>query len=207
MERRRISISFVGVFEKPQNTINLDNKFCRDLFGLPYETINGLGPEGYIIRLNNKPFPLVLLNSNKIIFKAAEEDKLDEYISKFVDKIINANFTAYGINYEYEWTGLKGFSQEWIWNHFFRKDLKTPSPYHISSSIKFSLGLNENELANIEIQPRFDNPNAIFASINHHHQVTLSGFPSKQELHDLIANSENQLKQKIFNTLIENKDA
>lgn len=47
MEKSRISIAYVGVLSpsKENLTFELDNKFCRDLFGQPYDTVNGMTPE------------------------------------------------------------------------------------------------------------------------------------------------------------------
>ena len=78
MEKGRlICLSFVGVLKQPLMVIpNMDGKFCRELFGMPYETFNGITPDGYAIALNNKPFPLVVISPTKIIIKAESKDIL-----------------------------------------------------------------------------------------------------------------------------------
>lgn len=205
MKRNRISVSFVGVFEKALPLIPpLDNKFCRDLFGMPYETVNGLTAEGYVIRVNEEFCPLVVINSQRIIFKAEEEIKLDEYVSKFKEKFVNTKLTAYGLNYEYEWIDLPAKADVWMWNHFYRKEIATPTNFHVSSKLQFSIGLSDNEVANVEIEPRANIQNGIFVSINHHHQISMSGLPGKEKLQGLISHSEEILGNVLFKNIIEN---
>lgn len=76
-----ICLSFVAVLKRPLMVIpNMDGKFCRELFGMPYETFNGITPDGYVIAINNKPFPLIVISPTKIIFKAENKDVLLKYV-------------------------------------------------------------------------------------------------------------------------------
>ena len=81
MNKKCISISFVGVLSQPINLPMLSNDFCQGLFGNPSETFNGLTPEGYVIALNNKPMPMIVFNPQKFIFKASSLEELAKYIA------------------------------------------------------------------------------------------------------------------------------
>ena len=75
-----ICLSFVGVLKQPLPIIpNMESRFCRDLFGMPYDTFNGITPEGYVIAINGKPFPMVVVSPTKIIIKAESKDSLIKY--------------------------------------------------------------------------------------------------------------------------------
>ena len=124
MEKGRlICLSFVGVLKQPLMVIpNMDGKFCRELFGMPYETFNGITPDGYAIALNNKPFPLVVISPTKIIIKAESKDILLKYVGAVKEELFKMNIpislSAFGINSEYQWLGLEENADTWLWNHF-----------------------------------------------------------------------------------------
>lgn len=205
MKKNRLTISFVGVYEKPMQFIpSFDNKFCRDLFGKPYETTNGLTPEGYAITITGKPSPLVLINPNKIVFKSGDDDTLALYVSKFIDKLPKTNFMAYGINYEYECLELSESSDSWLWKHFFRNGIVTPNDFHICNHLKISLGVNDKETLNVEMEPRAGVEKGLFISCNHHHQEELSELPSKEVLSNIINKSTECINKVLFKNLIEN---
>jgi hypothetical protein len=213
MESNRISISFVGVYESPIPFIpQLDNKFCRDLFGRPYETTNGLTPEGYAISLANRPYPLVLINPAKIIFKASNDTDLEEYvnafssyISKNPDKLPIKKFSAFGINYELEYLKLGKRADLWMWQHFVRADIKTPNEFHALNHLKFTLGVNEREALNFEIEPRAGVEDGIFVSCNHHHQIPMDGLPQKEELQSIIQKSQECLDEVLNKNILEDE--
>ena len=203
MEKSRISIAYVGVLSpsKENLTFELDNKFCRDLFGQPYDTVNGMTPEGYVIRIGSRPFPLGVINPLKLIIKAESIDQLTEYISKLSLLFKDYKFIAYGINYEYETINMKEDPKKWLWEQFIKESISTPNDFHVCSGIKLSYGLNESELLNIDIEPR-NGANGLFFSINHHHQIETKGLPSTDEIKDIIDTSYQCVEKDFFNNLM-----
>lgn len=206
---RLICLSFVGVLKQPLSVIpNMDSKFCRDLFDTPYETFNGLTPEGYAIAINNKPFPMVVISPTKIIVKADNRDSLIKYVEavKLELKKMNVpvSLIAFGINREYQWLGLDVNADTWLWNHFINNDINIGTEYHVCNKINLRFGINDRQFVNIELEPRMGNRNGLFANINHHHSIVLDEIPNGEVLDKYIEESDATVKSNIIAQIIEN---
>lgn len=203
-----ICMSFVGVLKQPLSVIpNLDSKFSRDLFGIPYETFNGLTPEGYTIALNNKPFPMVVINPTKIIVKADNKESLIKYVEAIKGELAKINvpisLSAFGINSEYQWLGLDENADTWLWNHFINPEINTGNEYHVCNKLNLRIGINDHQLVNIELEPRMGNRNGLFANINHHHNVVLDELPNSESLNKFIEESNSTINSDIIAKIIE----
>ena len=204
-----ICLSFVGVLKQPLTVIpNIDNKFSRDLFSIPYETFNGLTPEGYTIALNNKAFPMVVINPTKIIVKADNKDSLIKYVEAIKGELARINvpvsLPAFGINSEYQWLGLDDNADTWLWNHFINKGITTGNEYHVCNKLNLRIGINDHQLVNIELEPRMGNRNGVFANINHHHNIILDELPNSELLNKYIEESDATINSEIIAKIIEN---
>lgn len=204
-----ICLSFVGVLKQPLSVIpNMDSKFCRDLFDTPYETFNGLTPEGYAIAINNKPFPMVVISPTKIIVKADNRDSLIKYVEavKLELKKMNVpvSLIAFGINREYQWLGLDVNADTWLWNHFINNDINIGTEYHVCNKINLRFGINDRQFVNIELEPRMGNRNGLFANINHHHSIVLDEIPNGEVLDKYIEESDATVDSNIIAQIIEN---
>lgn len=204
-----ICLSFVGVLRQPLNVIpNMDSKFCRDLFGMPYETFNGLTPEGYVIAINNKPFPMVVISPTKIIVKADNRDSLIKYVEAVKLELkrtqVPISLTAFGINSECQWLGLDVNADTWLWNHFINKDINIGNEYHVCNKINMRIGINDCQYVNIELEPRQGNRNGLFANINHHHNIMLDEMPNMEMLNKYIKESEDIVNSNIIAKIVEN---
>lgn len=200
--------SFVGVFKQPLMVIpNMDGKFCRDLFGMPYDTFNGITPEGYVIAINNKPFPMVVINPAKIIVKAENKELLLKYVDAVKQELkkmgVPLSLSAFGINSEFQWLGLDANAETWLWNHFIDKNINTGNDYHMCNKINMRIGINDNQFANVEVMPRMGIRNGLFANINHHHNVVLDDIPDTEDLDKYICESDSTIHANIINKIIE----
>lgn len=210
MEKRNlICLSFVGVLKQPLMVIpNLDASFCRNIFGMPYETFNGITPDGFTIALNNKPFPMIVINPAKIIVKADNKEALLNYVGAIKKELIKMNvplsFSAFGINSEYQWLGLEENADTWLWNHFIKKDINTGNEYQVCNKLNLRIGINENQFANIEIAPRIGIRNGLYTNINHHHNIVLEGIPDTDILNKYIEESNAAIDSNIIAKIIEN---
>lgn len=208
MERKCISISFVGVYTQPTNIPTLDNDFCKNLFNVPSDTFYGVSPEGFVITVNNKPFPLIIIGPQRILFKAASREMLFQYIYAIKRKLselgVNLSFNAYGVNYEYEWTELEDNSDIWLWNHFVNPNLSIDNGYRVCNGISLRLSTNENKVMNVQVEQRAGIRNGIFASFNHHHNLLLQEFPNEDELTEIYNTSQVYLEDEVILKIIEN---
>lgn len=208
MERKCISISFVGVYSQLTNIPTLDNDFCKNLFNVPSDTFYGISPDGFAITVNNKPFPLIIIGSQRILFKAASRELLFQYIYTIKKKLfeigVNLSFNAYGVNYEYEWTELDDYSDIWLWNHFVNPNLSTNNGYRVCNGISLRLSTNEFAIMNVQVEQRAGIRNGIFASFNHHHNLQLQEIPNEDELSEIFDTSQTYLDNEVILKIIEN---
>ena len=208
--RDYFSISFVGVWEKPLDVLpNFDNRFAKDLFGAPYDTFNGFTPDGYVVAIENKPFPMVVLSSTRLVIKAKDRNSLQQYMETLQPKIVEFvhgnSFSSFGINSEYQWTDINESSEVWLWKHFINPSLSDEYSFQMCNKLNLRIGINESQVANVEIEPRRGIRNGIFANINHHHNQILNSIPIGEEAKLLIESSIKTIEERIIKRLIENE--
>ena len=199
-------MSFVAVFAQAMPRVPaLENKFCRDLFDMPYDTFNGVTPEGYVIAVENKPMPSITITPQKIVFKAQKPEELAIYVDalakEFKSKEISMDSSAFGINSEYQWIEIDSQSSEWMWNRFINPSMSI-APMNQCNRVSFRFVMNEFEVVNLEFMPRVGRNDGIFASVNHHHGSEMKEFPSQEMLIQLFESSEKFLDEKFFSTLV-----
>lgn len=198
MKIERISVAFVGVYNAIQPMIpGLDNKFCRHLYNNPDDTINGMSPDGYTISINNRPLPMVVINSQKIIFKSENIDTLTSYVCKVKQEFgkigFGPQYAAFGINYEYQFLDLNDKAESWINNKFLRPDIFGGKEKKCNVlSLRFDI--DDSERVNMLFEPRVGIHNGVFMSINHHHASFLDELPKEDTLRDLFKQSESKIK-------------
>ncbi len=178
MKEERISVALVGIYDRPINLIpQLDPDFCKNLFGQPEITMVGIGQEGLVISTNNKPFPLVIIGLQKIAIKVANENDLAQCISaiqaEFAAKGLAFKFSAYGINYEYQFLNINQPAEEWMWYRFVQPKIKTKSKYQSCPRLTLRFGINDIETINLTVEPRIGVHDGIFVDINHHHSSAI----------------------------------
>lgn len=199
MNLEPISVAYVAVYNAIQPMIpGLDNKFCRYLFDNPDDTINGMSPEGYTISINHKPFPLVVINPGKIIFKSGDIDTLSSYIHKVKKEFkkigFTTNYSAFGINYEYQLLNLDCNADLWLGKKFL--DAKAFNGKEKRCNvISLRFDVNDSELVNISLEPRAGIRNGVFVSINHHHASFFNELHEEENLKALYDKSNSLIEQ------------
>ncbi len=199
------NISFVGIFSQPLAQMpNLPLDFIRRLFDNPFDTVSGMSPEGYFIRRNNRQTPSVVITPVKIIFNAEEEEALLKYTDRFakqLDKIgTKYSFSAYGLNYEYQLTDIKGDYDEWLWGKFIKNDVMTEFDFKRCPSISLRLAASDTEIYNVSIglPSIITSVSTPILTINHHHASTLEKVPTPADMHSLFEASLKLVDEKII---------
>lgn len=209
MEKKDMNLSFVAVWKQPMVMIpQMDGMFCRELFGMPYETMNGLTPEGYTIAVNNKPHPMVIINPEKLIVKASDINSLISYVEAVKTEIgkksipnFDMSISAFGINFEKEILDLNESAEVWMWNRFIKGNVTTASDFHLCGKLTLRIGINENQVANIDIEPRIGVDNGIFININHHHNQSCNSIPEAGQLRNMVETSVATINSKVIGNL------
>ena len=190
MRKDCISVAFVGVFAENLSFIPaLDPNFCKNLFDEPSRTICGMTPEGYVITIDKRQMPLVVISQNKICIRAKDEEtvvKLCQIMSTKISEIgLKTIYSAIGLNYEYQWLELNESAENWICKRFVKGD--------VFETIKF---------ANLDIEPRVGTNDGVFVGINHHHNIRMERIPVYEELVKMYASSKKKI-ERILLELIE----
>ncbi|RHU24311.1 MULTISPECIES: hypothetical protein [Parabacteroides] len=211
MTRNVISTAFVGVFKNLHNNIPvLDNKFCKDLFGNPYDTNCGIGPEGFFIGMN-KPVPRVVISPQKIVFVMSKLDdvfntveKVQEEIMRVTDNSFDFALSSYGLNYEYEFLELEKPAPIWLGCKFASSINNVAESDNLVSctGIGLQFVLDESNAIAVDIQPRNGVIDGLFMSVNHHHDVKMESLPSKQILEQAFDESQKMVENKVVNTIL-----
>lgn len=191
MKRNQITVSFVGVFKELQRMIpQLDSEFCRNVFDDPDSTFAANIPDGFIIKHKINPVPAIAITPQKVVIVATDLNLLFNYIESIKAKLPLYDFAAYGINQEIEWLELESDANRWIFDRFIRPELRIKDKKALCNKLNLQFGINESQELFIELEPRNGMSNGLFASINHHNQYAIKGFPSKTKLKDLFTLSE-----------------
>lgn len=206
MKKDCISVSFVAVLTQALPGVPaLENKFCRELFGMPYDTVNVMTNEGYVIAVENKPMPSVTIAPQKIVFKAQKVEELATYVDALAKEFkrigVPMESGAFGINSEYQWIDMDSPSVDWMWNRFINPSMAV-APMNQCNRVSFRFVMNEEEVVNLELMPRVGRNDGIFASVNHHHASGMKEFPPQDVLIKLFGETEKLLDEKFFSTII-----
>lgn len=189
---------------------NVDNQFAKDLFGVPNNDIlNGITPEGYVIAVSNKPFPMVMLNSAKLMIKAQDVRSLLNYMASLKEELnkmgLTISFSSFGVNSEYQWVEIDKNPESWLWEHFIKEAFRSENTFRVCNKLNLRIGINEEEVANVEIEPRRGVRDGIFANVNHHHNQALDAIPTGEEAVALIQKSIETIDSEILQKIIENE--
>lgn len=210
MRHNIISYSFVAVWKKPIAQIPiLDNKFCLDLFGDPYNTNATLTPEGFVIKLSMAkiPNPAVIINSKRIAIISYDLNQVKETVSKVSNELkkfanISLSIGAVGINTEHEFVEMEEQSSILLAKKFVLPGIKSTSgkkkPIVNVTDLKFQIIAEENEKYNIQVQPRANLLDGLFFSINNHLQIEYDSIPEPTEVNRLFAETLKNLEDRVF---------
>lgn len=200
MNQRLLQSSFVGVWEKPiLNLPPIDRKLLLDIYGDPYYTNIGLGPEGMVIsHLKDEPIGNILFNANRIQISSQTYEYTSLLTTKFYDilrLLPDLNFifpfSSIGINSDFEFSGFPIESSEWLKNIFFKEfekniaEIKFLIPYHV----RFEMKTNKDLKLNIGIQISPNEKYSLIVSLNDDRFWSEKPIPTKNELEDFYLDS------------------
>ena len=182
MEVNVLSISFVGVFKVPLSMIpQLDANFCKDIFHNPDMTISGYGPAGFVVKHKILPVPSIHINPTKVVIIANNLEDLFDYIKAVSAQLPDVHFGAYGLNSEVEWR-CDCNADEWLSSHFIKESKRIGTSFNKCTHLNLTYDISNKELLNIGLEPRVGCQNGVFASINHHNEYPICGFPKQSKL-------------------------
>lgn len=201
-----LTISYVAVFNNIAAQLPVfDNQFSRDLFNRPYDTFNGMTPDGYTVALNNAPAPIFVFNPQKLIFKATNQTELGKYVnlvkSKLSDMNFNTAYQAFGINCEYQLSDIGDNAVSWMWKKFIKAEIDNNSLSKECNSLSLSVEIENKERMNIVIEPRAGMPNAVFISVNHHHPRVFKELPTPEEIVNMCNHSMKRIEALVTDKL------
>lgn len=207
MKKDCISVAFVGVFAENLSFIPaLDPNFCKNLFDEPSRTICGMTPEGYVITIDKRQMPLVVISQNKICIRAKDEEtvvKLCQTMSTKISEIgLKTIYSAIGLNYEYQWLELNESAENWICKRFIKRDMFETIKLNSCQKLSLRTEISNDEFANLDIEPRVGTNDGVFVGINHHHNIRMEHIPINEELVKMYASSKKKI-EKILLELIE----
>lgn len=197
MDINLLTISFVGVFKTPQTMIQqLDPEFCKNIFHSPENTVSGLTPTGFMIRLSTSPIPIINISLDKFIIVARSINELLEYIEAIRSAVPEYEFQAYGLNRDLECLNIKTRNiSTWMYEHFVQDRFKLGTKLNACNRFNLQFDVEENEILNLDFEPRTGYTNGLFIAVNHHNVYPTIGFPPLEELRKLYNSSEKKINK------------
>lgn len=207
MEKNRISVAFVAVFAQPLSTIPVPSSdSCKELFGKNVELYQAMTPSGYLIASKSQPSSAIVINLTRIMFRAEKAEDLANYVEKFFKlpdiSCSTVQYSAYGVNSEYEFLDLGMGAAEWMWKIFINSSIDINPTGNLCTKLSFKFVESADESMNFEIEPRNGVSDGLYVSVNHHHERAGMALPSKEELIQLFSHSEDLIDNKYFKKII-----
>lgn len=209
MPDRVLSYSFVGVWSSPiqEPGIQLDRRFCLDLFQDPYSTQIGADLEGGVVISKveqGMPPPPTAFTIGPMRFKVISRDLV--HVRGIMDRVQGVLprehlLSAVGLNTEHEWEVPAEHSTRWLADRYVPLGMTTPGeavPLVELTNLQFGMRLDgpPARLYNIQLQPRGGNARAIFASVNDHREWGRA-IPGPEEIERLLNESVQELDERI----------
>lgn len=205
MDINILSVSFVGVFSTPLTMIpQLDTEFCQNVFHNPEMTISGYTPAGFLVKHKTFPVPSILINPAKIVIIANNLNDLLNLVSAVATQLENPYFASYGLNSEIEWR-CKENAEDWLNLNFIQQNKRLGKITNKCRKVNLIFDVTDKESLNIDFEPRMGVENGVFASVNHHHDYPMTGFPNQELLNNEFSNSLKVVAQHITNLVLSNE--
>ena len=180
----------------------LSSDLCQNIFGDSVNTISGYTPDGFIIKHKLLPAPAIFITPLKIVVIAINKAELFKYIATIKQVLPKYEFSAYGLNADFEWLNLGCFADNWMCEKFLKEDFNS----HKCNKLGLVHTINTNEYLNINFEQRNGIKDGLFASLNHHYGYNRVGFPDEKELIDLFLYSEKIQQHELSILLEENNE-
>lgn len=204
---------FVGVWREVLRELPvLGRPFCLELFGEPYFTDCGLTPEGFQVFLPGRtPSPVFLVSPVRMQVYSPDMaqvgqvfDSVAAELGRLSDGRVGLEFSAIGLNSEYEWLDLPKPAHEWIGNLALNERLREVDRrgFVTASDIRIAMApYGKDTLYNLTIQPRAGKENAAYISVNDHREWGEGEKLTGDRIVTLLVQSE-QSVQELFEVLL-----
>lgn len=209
MKHAVLSYSFVGAWANPLPGVpRLDPNVLKNLLGDPYTTNIGFAQDGSLVvqRMMKPPAPMVMFGPLRWQVQCPTLEELAKAFGQVRQEAyarMNQQIpllSQVGLNTEHEWTGstLKP-SNRWLAERYVRRGLFQP-PLEAEvgvQTVTFLLALgNPVRRYNIQLQPRADKDDAVFAAINDHREWHRA-VPTMEEVAVLLKESADEIDARL----------
>lgn len=174
-----LSSSFVGVWVTPLPGIPpLSQQLLTNLFGDPYTTGVGLAPDGSLMvqKMGKPPTPTVMFGRMRFQVQGLTLDETAKVFGQVMQEAYARTnqqipyLAKIGLNTEHEWIKPRFRpSKRWLADQYVRKGLTDPPDGIVVEATTFNFGLllsSPDRSYNIQLQPRADKEDGVFAAIN-----------------------------------------
>jgi hypothetical protein len=179
------------------------SQFLKELFGDPHTTTLLIGPDGLTVkRLMKPPQPFASLGPARLeVLTAAPEEtaRVVGALAAEVRKAANQKeilLSGLGLNVEHEWIepGWKP-SSEWLARHFALSDRGANATE--VQSIHIRIVLDEQRPLFVNLQPRAENPEGVWAATNDHRELMAKPLPEGEDLVRMLTESIRLTEERI----------
>lgn len=215
-----IRYTFVGVWggTPPQMFIVTDRPFLRALFSDPYNTTEGLNPQGFFSvtrELNFQQTHNLLLSQQRIQVIAPDKDELSKILINVTEKIIqlnsvsekyNLSFKSYSLSVEIELTDFFKKDENaslWLSEKFINKSIQLNEEFLTvnTNTIHFDVTNKVGIKYTITLQPRIANPKSLYIKITEEHASSVMNGDSLKNLEKDFDKMTLYVQEKIYKLL------
>jgi len=186
----------------------MDPSVLVNLFCDPYSTNVGFAPDGSLVvqRMMKPPAPIAIFGPQKFQVQCPTIEEVTKAFGKLrQEAYVRTNqqiplLAQVGFNTEHEWTrpSFKP-SNRWLAARYVRRGLFQP-PLELevgAQAINFLLALsNPTRQYNIQLQPRADKEDGVFAAINDHREWH-KAVPTMDEIAALLKDSASEIAERV----------
>jgi hypothetical protein len=187
----------------------LSQQVLANLFDDPYTTQVGLAPDGSLMvqKMGKPPTPTVMFGPMRFQVQCPSADETARVCGLVMQEAYNRTnqqipyLAQIGLNTEHEWIkpAFKP-SRRWLAEQYVRKGLTLPPDGIVdveATTLSFALVLtNPDRRYNIQLQPRAEKENGVFAAINDHREWN-QAVPSRDVVAGLLEESVREIKTRV----------
>lgn len=204
-----LSYSFVGNWATPLPGVpKMDPNVLKNLFGDPYATNIGFAQDGSLViqRMMKPPAPMVMFGPLRFQVQCPSLEEMAKAFGKVRQEAYARTNQAIpflsqvGLNTEHEWTRPsfkppnRWLAERYVSRGFFQPPLEIEVG---AQTINFVLALsNPARQYNIQLQPRADKEDGVFAAINDHREWH-KAVPTMEEVAGLLKESASDIDARL----------
>lgn len=209
MKHTPLSYTFVGIWATPLPGMpKLDLPVLQNLFGDPYTTNIGISQDGSLVvqKMGKPPAPMLMFGPLRFQVQCPTIDETVKAFGKVRQEAYAKTnqqvplLSVVGVNTEHEWTQPTFTpSARWLAELYIRKGLFQPplEAEVLAQTINFTISLsNPVRRYNVQLQPRADKEDGVFAAINDHREWN-QAVPTMIQVANLLKESEADIHDRL----------